>query len=84
MNHDLPRRLLRWLLIALGVLAAAWLGMWVIKANDRATVVICRAEYGRAKTAMDTAAIDLRRPFLGRKDAIGGPSCGLLRVQGKL
>lgn len=77
-------RLLRWALVAAALLAAAFVANWALNAGDRVTLVTCRAQYERASTAADTQAVDLWRPFLGRKDAIAGLSCGLLRAQGKI
>ena len=45
---------------------------------------LCAPEYQRAKTAVDTAVIDRRQPFVDPEDVPAGVSCGELRRAGKL
>jgi hypothetical protein len=78
------RRMLRYLLVGAALLIAVWLARWLSKISDANAVVQCRALYGRAATATDTAAVDRERPFLGRRDAVEGLECGDLRSRGRL
>jgi hypothetical protein len=77
-------RLLRWTLIAAAILGAVWLATWASKLGDANARVVCRGLYAEAKTAADTAAADLERPFLGRRDAASSISCADLRLRGDL
>ena len=45
---------------------------------------LCTPEYQRAKTAVDTAVIDRRQPFVDPTDVLAGVSCGELRRAGKI
>jgi hypothetical protein len=47
-------------------------------------VALCAPEYQRAKTAVDTAVIDRRQPFVDPTDVPAGVSCGELRRAGKI
>jgi hypothetical protein len=44
----------------------------------------CRASFARARTASDSAAIDLRHPSSGPQKDPNAPTCGTLRITGEL
>lgn len=44
----------------------------------------CRASYARARTASDSAAVDLRHPSSGPQKDPNAPTCGTLRITGEL
>jgi hypothetical protein len=48
------------------------------------TTPACLAEYARARTAADTAAVDAHRPNTGRSPTNVAVTCGALRTTGQL
>jgi hypothetical protein len=80
---------------ALGVaglllVAGAILGFYLLRANrlslpvDSIAAQTCRADYSRARTGVDTATIDSRRPITSRAQAPVALTCGALRRSGRL
>jgi hypothetical protein len=48
-------------------------------AADFEAAQICRGDYGRARTAADTSAVDGRRPIISRGQASTALTCGAMR-----
>ena len=77
-----------------GILAVLALGavLWVLASrwrtglmpSDVVAIEQCRAAYGRATTARDSAAVDQQRPIISRGQASAAASCGGYRSAGKL
>jgi hypothetical protein len=52
--------------------------------GDAAAAEQCRAAYRSARTAADSASVDMRRPVVSRGHATVALSCGVMRVAGQL
>jgi hypothetical protein len=80
-------RLLLALLALLVVIAAGAYRVWRIPGGvvgEDYAAAECRAAYGRAGSAADTAAVDARRPVVSREQATVARTCGELRLAGAL
>ena len=65
--------------------AAALLGLLAAcRAPDDAAISLCRGAYDRARTAGDSAAVDLQRPVTSRDQATVALDCRTFRVTGRL
>ena len=72
--------------VILTVAYSAW-RYWVqrgLAPGDDVSIAWCRADYARARTASDTAVVDLRTPVVRREQAPASLSCGELRRAGML
>ena len=74
--------------VSLGLLLAA-IAVLLFQSARRpgflsAGVPECRVAYERARTASDTAMVDLRHPSSGPQKDPNAPTCGTLRVTGQL
>lgn len=91
-EHSLRRFAMReWggrALAVVAVLAIVGLVLWwqrgraVDPLRRRAIASLCGAEYGRARSAADTARIDQDQPVVDRLSALARISCGDLRRSG--
>jgi hypothetical protein len=75
------------LLALLVVIAAGAYRVWRIPGGvvgEDYAAVECRAAYGRARSAADTAAADARRPAVSREQATVARTCRELRLVGAL
>ena len=68
------------LILVLGLAVAYFVAPW----SDRTDTVICKAMYGRARTAADTAVVDgsIAVKERGRGLAVPTPTCGELLHRG--
>jgi hypothetical protein len=68
------------LIVVLGAGLVYVTGRWTaVGPSDELVWRECGPAYARAKTKADSAAIDQRRPVIGRTQATSAVSCGLLR-----
>ena len=54
------------------------------RAPDTAALSLCRGAYQRARTARDSAAVDLQRPVTSRGQATVAVDCRTFRLAGRL
>ena len=69
------------LLLALAIVVVVFTNR---RQPDDLAAAECRAAYGRAKTASDSAMVDRVRPVTSRAQATVAASCGTLRAAGTL
>jgi hypothetical protein len=74
--------------VGVALLAAGILGtlVWFFQAWDplKDGAALCASEYQGARTALDTAIIDQRKPVNHPEDALSPLQCGELRRAGRL
>jgi hypothetical protein len=75
----------RRILIALSILTVVGLVMWwqsrspIDPPNRRAVASLCLVGYKDARSAAETANVDIRTPIMDRRTDVAGISCGDLR-----
>ena len=79
-------RLRRFLIAAVALVAAAAAVAVYLRMSERRAAPYCTRAYAAARSAADTALVDLRRATEagGRLDAAYNVSCGELRQRGRL
>ena len=77
--------------IVVAVLGVLVLVMWIVIARpfsstgiDPRAAELCRANYRRARTAVDSQMVDRQRPVVSRLQATTALTCGVMRQTGHL
>lgn len=77
------------LAIVLSVVVAFAIMLWrqgdpVDPPQQRSLASLCRGDYAKARSAIDTAFVDGHKPPVSKLTAVMSPSCGQLRRAGAL
>ena len=82
-REPLLSRIGRPALIAVGLILAVALTLFIQRNDERRTAVACQAAYAAAHSAADTAMVDRERPPFSRRDVTETLTCGDLRRSGQ-
>jgi len=86
LRDPLSDRLRRWAVVA-GALVVGLITIWVyLRMSERRGAYGCVQAYAAARTAADSALVDVQRPdaAAGQLEGAYGLSCGELRQRGRL